>query len=423
MSANVASFRDHKPGHLKHKLNQPAATPRAESILSDMADGNLATEFIFSFAGFKYAASHLVLTLIGVMGDGQDSIELADKDIAEIAECDTRTVQRWRKAYIEQAQKENFWPLEIKQGAYVKGEKYHLPSTYRVTFGETVGQIVAHARASADYSHDRISAIKKAAELYYDDIPQAPPSLRKRKPSIVNTPLAELNRAAKKLDSTQTLLQNMPERQRAAYVNGQGKELRAAMDRLRDQMAELEKALSGENANVDDKEDNYTNDNVVTPFSRSARPPAYVVPTEEEGTTLPEPTPEAIAAWDRTFACLNQPQVTRTNVEIVASATTSPPTIANLKHGQSKSNAPVGAFEAVTQAEAPPPELEYVPDAPEPTLTEFDAVAVEAETAEYLKSSDMKKSPKATFSEEDHAPPKSKMERDIEERGGTAHYF
>jgi hypothetical protein len=105
MSANVATFRDYKSGHIKRKLNQPAATPRAESIISDMSDGNLATEFIFSFAGFKYAASHLVLTLIGIMGDGQDSIELSDEDIAKIAECDTRTVQRWRAAYIAQAQK------------------------------------------------------------------------------------------------------------------------------------------------------------------------------------------------------------------------------------------------------------------------------------------------------------------------------
>jgi hypothetical protein len=401
MSANVASFQDHKPGHMKRKLNQPAATPRAESVISDMSDGNLATEFIFSFAGFKYAASHLVLTLIGIMGDGQDSIELADKDIAEIAECDTRTVQRWRKAYIEQAQKENFWPLEIKQGAYVKGEKYHLPSTYRVTFGETVEKIVAAARVSADYSHDRIAAIKKAAEFHYDDIPQAPPSLRKRKPSIVNTPLAELNRAAKKLDSTQTLLQNMPERQRAAYVNGQGEELRAAMDRLRDQMAELEKALSGENANVADKEDTYTNDNVVTPFSRSARPPAYVVPLREEEATLPEPkkppTPEALAAWDRTFACLKQPQVTRTNVEIVASATTLPPP-------------------------------EPLPDAPDSILTEFDAVADTKQADGLLPEiPEMEKPLKVTFSEEAQAsPPLSKMEqmeRDIEERGGISHYF
>ncbi len=110
MSANVASFRDHKPGHMKRRMQQSVIEPRAESVISDMSDGNLATEFIFSFAGFKYAASHLVLTLIGIMGDGQDSIELKDEDIAEIADCDTRTVQRRRAAYIKQAQKANFAP-------------------------------------------------------------------------------------------------------------------------------------------------------------------------------------------------------------------------------------------------------------------------------------------------------------------------
>jgi hypothetical protein len=72
----------------------------------------------------------------------------------------------------------------------------------------------------------------------------------------------------------------------------------------------------------------------------------------------------------------------------------------------------------------PPHELEYVPDAPEPTLTEFDAVADTKQDDELLAEiPEMEKPPKVTFSEEDHAPPKSKMERDIEERGGTAHYF
>ncbi len=404
MSTHIASFRDYKPGHLKRRIEQPSIEPRAASILSDMSDGNLATEFIFSFAGFKYAASHLVLTLIGIMGDGQDSIELSDEDIAKIAECDTRTVQRWRAAYIEQAQKENFWPMEIKQGDYVKGEKYYLPTTYRITFGETVEQIVAHARASADYSRDRVAAIKKAAELFYDDIEQAPPKLRKVKRSAVNTPLAELNRAAKKLDSTQTLLQNMPERQRAAYVNGQGEELRAAMDRLRDQMAELEKALSSENANVADKEDAYTNDNVVTPFSGAARPPAYVVPIREEGTTqaAPEPvhSPEAIAAFDSLLArAKHKPQVTRARVEVVASATTLPP------------------------PESPPHELEYVPDAPDSTLTEFDAATVMDNLTPVGVIPETERQARELATLPEASLPQSKMERDIEERGGTAHYF
>ncbi len=57
-------------------------------------------------------------------------------------------------------------------------------------------------------------------------------------------------------------------------------------------------------------------------------------------------------------------------------------------------------------------------------MTEFDAVAATKQANELLaESSDMKKSPKVTFSEEGYAPPKSKMERDIEEQGGTAHYF
>ncbi len=96
MSANVASFRDHKVGHLKRQLNQPDVAPRAESILSDMADGNLVTQFFFSFAGFEYKESKLALILIGLIGDGQDSVDLFDEEIAEAARCNERTVQRAR---------------------------------------------------------------------------------------------------------------------------------------------------------------------------------------------------------------------------------------------------------------------------------------------------------------------------------------
>jgi hypothetical protein len=109
----------------------------------------------------------------------------------------------------------------------------------------------------------------------------------------------------------------------------------------------LEAALSGEKLSVANKEvDSYTDILSGTPPDDEGVP-AYVVPKEEEGTTLPEPerkpTPEENAIWDRAFACLNQPSVTLANVEITA------PTPA-----------------------APPLELKYLPDAPGPALTEID---------------------------------------------------
>ncbi len=69
-----------------------------------------------------------------------------------------------------------------------------------------------------------------------------------------------------------------------------------------------------------------------------------------------------------------------------------------------------------------------MPDAPEPTLTEFDAVAdTKQDDGLLAEIPEMEKSPKVTFSEEAQAsPPLSEMEqmeRDIEEQGGTAHYF
>ncbi len=350
MSTNVASFKDLKPAYLKRQITRADATPRAESIISDMADGNLVTEFFFLFAGFDYSESHLILALIGIMGDGQDSIELYDKDVAKIAGCDERTVQRWRKAYMEKAQKKNFWPMGIEQGAYVSGEKRYLPTKYRITFADALEQAVAHARASAEYrSGDRLQAIEKAARLFYDDIPQAPPSLRKgKRTQSIQTPLSHLTGAAKKLTSAKVTLQDMPEQQRRAFVNGQGDELREAMENLRRQMAELEAALLVEKLSVANKEvDSYTDTLSGTPPDDGGVP-AYVVPKEEEGTTLPEPerkpTPEENAIWDRAFACLNQPSVTLASVEITASA----------------------------PAASPPLELKYLLDAPGPALTEID---------------------------------------------------
>lgn len=429
MSAHIASFTDHKPAHLKRMMKQSVVEPRAESIISDMADGNLVTEFFFSFAGFTYAGSSLVLTIIGILGDNPDGIKLFDDDIAKIAGCNERTVRRWRKAYLaeakgtEEKKGTNFYPLEIIEGEYNHAKERYEKTLYRITFAEPLEQAVAAARARADYQTDRLHALEEAALFHYEDIPQAPPPGRKRKPArAIQTPIADLNRAAKKIIAAQTSLKEMPAAQRAAFADAQSGELRAALAQIREQMAEFEALLSGAFTTVEKEEVKGIPDKMsgIPPPPDTGAGSVRVV--REETRTLPprEHTPEDHAVFDSLLArAKHKPQVTRTNVEIVAAATTSPPTIANLKDGQRKPAASFDAAGLVSQAEAPPHELEYVPDAPEPTLTEFDA----KETELLAESSNMKKLPKVTFSEEDHAPPKSKMERDIEERGGTKYYF
>jgi hypothetical protein len=234
-------------------MKQPVTEPRGESIISDMADGNLATEFIFSFAGFGYVESQLILSLVGIIGG--DTVELFDEEVAKIAACDERTVRRWRKAYLEKATKLNFWPLEIKQGELCKETFRYLPTTYRITFAETVEQIVVEARASADYRKDRVKAIERAANLHYEDIEQAPPKLRKqkRKPAQ-KTPLTHLQGATKNLANAQNTFDNMSERNRQAFINGQSEELYAALDAMRRQIAEIEAVLSGVPATVENVE-------------------------------------------------------------------------------------------------------------------------------------------------------------------------
>jgi transposase-like protein len=257
MSTHVASFRDYQPGHLKRRIEQTTVEPRAETILSDMSDGNLVTEFFFSFAGFTYAGSSLVLTIIGILGDNPDGIKLFDDDIAKIASCNERTVRRWRKAYLNEAKGTeekkgtNFYPLEIIEGEYNHAKERYEKTLYRITFAEPLEQAVAAARARSDYQTDRLHALEEAALFHYEDIPQAPPPGRKRKPArAIQTPLANLNRAAKKITAAQTLLREMSPHQRAA----QGKDMRTALDAIRQQMEEFEALLSGAFTTVEKEE-------------------------------------------------------------------------------------------------------------------------------------------------------------------------
>jgi hypothetical protein len=312
MSAIVASFRDVRPSRIRTQLLQSSVEPRPESILCDMADGNLATEFIFSFAGFTHAESNLVLTIIGIISDGQDGVELYDEDIAKVAQCDVRTVQRWRKAYLERAKFLSFWPLAIEQGEYVKRETRYLPTSYRVTFADTLEKIVSVARASSDYEKDRRGAIERTAGLYYEDIEQAPPKMRTRKPKRAKpTPLSHLEAASRKLATAQTALVEMPERQRNAYLNGQREDLELKLEALRAQMAEIESVLSGIPPTVENEAVEYI------PDILSGIPPS-VVEEEEECTT--QHSPEAVAVFDGLLTRLRSPAVLRTEVVVVARA-------------------------------------------------------------------------------------------------------
>jgi hypothetical protein len=360
MRTNVASFRDYAPSRLQRQVQQSSSEPRAESIISDMADGILATESIFSFAGFSYTESHLVLALIGIIGAGGDAgIELYDEDIAKQVGCDTRTVQRWRKAYLDKASSLNFWPLEIKQGEYCKDKLRYMATSYRVTFAETLEQIVSTARNCADYQTDRLRAIERAASLYYEDIEQAPPKLRRRKPkSAPQTPLAHLNAASRKLARAQDSFQAMPDRQRNAFINGQGAELRVTLDAMRTQMAEMEAILSGVPTTVETKTVKYIGDKMsgIPPLPENE--PAYVVErTKEESATLQEPeivhTAEAVAAFDSILTRLRRPQVARSEVEIKVRA---------------PSVSPDEPSQAENPDEAPPRGLEYFADDSAPEL-------------------------------------------------------
>jgi hypothetical protein len=166
-----------------------------------------------------------------------------------------------------------------------------------------------------------LHAIEEAARFHYEDIEQAPSQKRKRKPGrAVKTPIADLERAAKKIVAAQTSLKEMPTRQRAAFVNGQGAEMRAALEQIRAQMAEFEALLSGaltsvEREEVDDIQDKMSG---IPPAIESA--PAYVRDSSLNTTrTLPERehTPKDHAVFDNICRiAAGQPKVASSQYEI-----------------------------------------------------------------------------------------------------------
>jgi hypothetical protein len=323
MSANVASFRDYKPSRLRQQLEQTA--PQNASIISDMADGILVTEAFFTHAGFDYGATQLVLTIIGIIGDGADSVELYDEQIAEVANCNERTVRRWRKEYQEQAAKLNFSPLIVAEGEYCKDKLRYLPTSYRITFAETLEQSVTTARASVEYRTDRVKALTKAAHLFYEEIESAPLPKRRRKPKPApKTPIAYLHGAQKKIVDSRKLLTDMSDRQRAAFVNGQGEELYATLDAIRNQVAELEAILTAfpatvENTDVDDMPD------ILSGIPPRQETDGDRVRVKEERTrTAIEPEreylPEDVAAFDSIIERARGRGVKHADIEIHAAS-------------------------------------------------------------------------------------------------------
>jgi hypothetical protein len=242
MSAHVI---DITPAAFRRTLYGRQQQPEGEqtaAVLDDCADGILALDCALTFAGFGYGARQLVLSVVGLLGGGDSTLEVFDGELANHVQCSDRTIRRWRAAHLKESKARRFSLLEIVEGEYDASRRCYGKTSYRFTAPDYVDAVVREARASDLYQHDRRAAIVHAAEEHYADIPDAPPRRRSRKPRrapAVRVEQAFIN-AARNVEKGKLALGELGDDSRVALLeSSQGAELRAMLLKLRADVAEI----------------------------------------------------------------------------------------------------------------------------------------------------------------------------------------
>lgn len=239
-----AQVYDIAPARLRALGRWPASEEGEQSatVLDDCADGILALDFAFTFAGFGYEARQLVLSVVGLLGGGGLTLEVFDGELANHVQCSDRTIRRWRAAYLKKSKARRFSLLEIVEGEYDVGRRCYEKTSYHFTAPDYVDAVVREARASDLYQRDRRAAIEQAAEEHYADIPDAPPRRRSRKPRrapAVRVEQAFIN-AARNVEKGRLALGDLSDDSKAALLESpQGAELRKTLLKLRSDVAEI----------------------------------------------------------------------------------------------------------------------------------------------------------------------------------------
>lgn len=273
----------------RHLSERPAAS------LDDCADGILALDFALTFAGFGYESRQLVLSIVGLAGGSNLTVEAFDGELAKHLNCSERTVRRWRSEHLKESKRKKFSLLLISEGEYNAEHKRYDKTAYSLNpaVAAYVATVVSEARASDLYESDRRAAIERAAEEHYADIPDAPPRSRKKKPyrvPAVKVEQAFVN-AARNVERGKRALQELGDDSLASLLESkQGEELRATLLKLR---ADIEEVLQNflQAADAEDV------DGGIGHFVR--------YPVDEQG----EPSGEDLATWERTFRGLAEPRV------------------------------------------------------------------------------------------------------------------
>jgi hypothetical protein len=240
-----------------------------------------------------------------------ESVMLFDKQLAQLQNCSKRTVMRQRADYLKERAARKFDPLEIIEGEYDRTRNANAATHYRFRLGGEVSEIVTLARTSKEWREgDREAqraAIKRAAGYVYGSIPDAPPpKKRKEKRNRLATSEIETFKkiVATNLHKLQERTGKLPPMERERLVENPGDlrqwwlEVRAQMDAFLD----VDSAQTSVNTEVKQGGGQF----VTTPPKTAKAAEPVTVLRQEEAVTH---SPEAIAAFDRTFAGLTEPKV------------------------------------------------------------------------------------------------------------------
>jgi len=338
MSTNVATFTDYNPGRLRQKLRRTPVEPQPFGVLDDLADAIEAIHQCANQAGFSERPRAFVFALATLARSrGQEQVALYDKELAELQNCSTRTVQRQRADYILEAKKKKFDLVEIVEGEFNKTTGENDPTLYRFHIGDVIEQIVTEARATPGW-HElsrrrQREAIKRSSAILAEDIGISESKGRKKaRPRLATAEIETCQKVIEtKFRSLKDKTSKLPFVVREQLMNAEEPgQLRRWWLEVR---ADMDNFFSVNSAQPADAEEVNIGGRQFVGGGVAANKEAEVAVRDKEEDTRThteeperEPTPEDKAIWDRAFGCLSRPKVVRAEVEVKArSPEESPP--------------------------------------------------------------------------------------------------
>lgn len=245
-----AKVFDMTAAQLKRQLKREASSDdeqqQAHGIAADMADGIVAVHEFLNVAEFKLRPRAFVLALAAAtLSKEADHVALYDEELAELQNCDVKTVRRQREDYNLAADEKYFYPVEIIPGSYDEEAQKYMPTLYKFHLAEAIEQAVTEARASSLWHEtDRRAqraAIKRAAIAVYGMIPNAP--LKRREKKRPRSAVAEIETCQKVILTKLERLKKMA----AALPAGEREEIiEAWCERMRDEIEALQQFNSSQ---------------------------------------------------------------------------------------------------------------------------------------------------------------------------------